>query len=103
LRQLLSDAIAAGVVERRPGQLDKRRIVYCLTEEVRASWDTLFQIAADSLADVLATLEGNALADIDYRIWNPGVSARHQFPERAVCLYLKSARLLAEQTGPRSR
>jgi DNA-binding MarR family transcriptional regulator len=91
LRKLLADAIAEGIVERRYGQLDRRRIVYSLTPRILQCWNNIFCALLSTLPDALQNLSQNELADIDYSVWNPERPAREQFPRRAVYLYLKSA------------
>jgi hypothetical protein len=91
LRQLLSDAIDAGVVVRRPGHIDRRRAVYCATPAVLKAWSRLFDRLSGSLRDVFASFESDMLVEVDYRVWDPAVPAQDQAPARAVLRHLKSA------------
>jgi hypothetical protein len=91
LRQLLSDAIDAGVVVRRPGHIDRRRAVYCATPAVLKAWSRLFDKLSGSLQDVFASFESNMLVEMDYRVWDPAVPAQDQAPARSVLRHLKSA------------
>jgi hypothetical protein len=91
LRQLLSDAIDAGVVVRRAGHIDRRRAVYCATPAVLKAWSHLFDKLSGSLQDVFASFESDKLVEVDYRDWDPAVPAQKQTPSRAVLRHLKSA------------
>jgi hypothetical protein len=91
LRQLLADGIAEGVIERRCGHIDKRRLVYCGTPALLRAWMLLYDRLAESLPEVFGSFSSNELVDIDYRVWDPSLPARDQTPPRAVSKYLKSA------------
>jgi hypothetical protein len=100
LRQLLSDAIDAGVVVRRPGHIDRRRAVYCATPAVLKAWSHLFDKMSGSLEDVFASFESDMLVEVDYRVWDPSLPAQDQAPSRAVLRHLKSAVRAVEAREP---
>lgn len=91
LRQLLADAIGEGIVERRCGHHNKRRVVYCATPKLLAAWGLLFDNMSKCITNVFSNLGADRLADIDYRTFDPNVSAQDQAPPPADTLYLKSA------------
>jgi len=91
LRHLLADAIAEGLVERRRGHNNKRRVVYCATPKVLHAWRMLFDSLNRTLASVFSEFGCDALVDIDYSRFDPRRPARSQIPPAADTLYLKSA------------
>lgn len=91
LRHLLADAIAEGLVERRRGHNNKRRVVYCLTPNVLSAWQILFDSLGQSLASVFSEFSYATLVDVDYSKFDPRRPARSQIPPPADSLYLKSA------------
>jgi hypothetical protein len=100
LRQLLADAIEEGLVERRCGHHNKRRLVYCATPQLLDAWMMLFDNMSKCITDVFSNLGGEKLADLDYRTFDPNLSAQHQAPPPSDTLYLKSANHVALETPP---
>lgn len=91
LRQLLADAISKGLVERRSGHRDKRRVVYCATPKVVDAWQRLFDDLNQGLAAAFSEFGSATLVDIDYSRFDPRRPAQSQIPPPADSLYLKSA------------
>lgn len=80
LRMLINDAIDAGLVEQLPvtPELDRRRRSYQLTAPVVRAWETLIDAQTRSMEDVLTHFDAGALANVDYRKWDPDKPASDQ-------------------------
>jgi DNA-binding MarR family transcriptional regulator len=80
LRMLINDAVAEGLIEQLPvaGSLDRRCRSYRLTPQVVEAWGALMAALHKSMSDVLGEFDAGALANTDYRRWNPDVPALDQ-------------------------
>lgn len=80
LRMLINDAVAEGLIEQLPvaGSLDRRCRSYRLASPVIEAWETLMKALHRSISDVLDEFDAGALANADYRRWDPAVPAHDQ-------------------------
>jgi len=80
LRMLIRDAMAAGLVEQQPltNELDKRCRSYRLKPQVVDAWEALISTLNESVGDVLGNFDPGALANADYRRWDPTRPAQDQ-------------------------
>lgn len=78
LRMLINDGIARGLIIQGQGIRDKRCRKYALTPAVVAAWEALTNSARTSLPDILQHFDPGALANTDYRRWDPARPASEQ-------------------------
>jgi len=82
LRMLISDAVQEGLIVQQPSEKDHRRHSYRLTKPVIEAWEALTLALRASLPGALEQLDPGALANIDYRTWDPDAPACDQIDER---------------------
>jgi len=75
---LLNDAVAEGLVICEQGKRDRRCRRYRLTPAVVNAWERLIGALGSSLSEVLTEFDAGALANVDYREWNPAIPAALQ-------------------------
>ena len=80
LRMLINDAMAEGLIEQLPiaGEIDRRCRSYRLTPPVVHAWEALMASLNASVGDVLRQFDAGALANADYRKWDPSRPAGEQ-------------------------
>jgi hypothetical protein len=80
LRMLINDAMAEGLIEQQPisGEIDRRCRSYRLTLPVVQAWEALMATLNSSVGDVLGHFDAGALANADYRKWDPARPAGEQ-------------------------
>jgi hypothetical protein len=80
LRMLINDAVADGLIEPQPvaEAVDRRCRSYRLTPPVISAWEALTAALGKSIGAVLEQFEPGALANADYRKWDPDMPARDQ-------------------------
>ena len=80
LRMLINDAIAQGLIEQLPvtAGLDRRCRSYKLTAPVVQAWEALMCTLNQSISGILDEFDPGALANIDYRKWDPDRPAGEQ-------------------------
>jgi len=80
LRMLINDAIAKRLIEQLPvtADVDRRCRSYRLTDPVVLAWEALMSAQDKSMADVHSAFDPGALANIDYRKWDPDRPADEQ-------------------------
>jgi len=77
---LINDGIAEGLIEQLPvtPDLDRRCRSYRLTDPVVRAWEALMSALDKSMADILGEFDPGALANTDYRKWDPDRPALEQ-------------------------
>jgi hypothetical protein len=84
LRMLINDAMGEKLIEQLPitGSLDRRCRSYRLTLPVIEAWEALSAALRTSMRGVLDQFEPGALANVDYRKWDPAVDPSYQVDPR---------------------
>ncbi len=84
LRMLINDAVGEKLIEQLPvtGSLDRRCRSYRLTLPVIEAWEALSDALRTSMRGVLDQFDPGALANVDYRKWDPDVAPRDQADPR---------------------
>ena len=82
LRMLIRDAMSEGLIELLPRPTDGRIRSYRLTQRTIEAWEALVRRMETTLPDVMASFGPDALANVDYRAWNPKRRAAAQTPLR---------------------
>jgi hypothetical protein len=80
LRMLIRDAMSEGLVELLPPTIDGRIRSYRLTPRAIEAWEALVRRMESALPDVMHSYGPDALANVDYRAWNPKSRAATQIP-----------------------
>jgi hypothetical protein len=80
LRMLIRDAMSEGLVELLPPATDARTRSYRLTPRAVEAWEALVRRMESTLPDVMHSYGPDALANVDYRAWNPKGRAASQIP-----------------------
>jgi hypothetical protein len=80
LRILVQDAIAEGLIEQQSveNSSDRRCRSYKVTPKVVNAWEALVETMGRSVGDAFRAFDPGALANVDYREWNPEQPARLQ-------------------------
>lgn len=80
LRMLINDAIEEGLIELLPitNEIDRRCRSYRLSPPVIRAWEALTENLMGSMGEVLRQFDAGALANADYRKWDPAIPARAQ-------------------------
>ncbi len=78
LRMLINDGMAQGLIMQQQGVRDRRCRKYAVTPAVVEAWEALTSTARGALPDVLTQFDPGALANADYRRWDPGKPASDQ-------------------------
>jgi DNA-binding MarR family transcriptional regulator len=78
LRMLINDAIAEGLIEQQPIETDRRCRSYRLMPPVIRAWEALTGSLLGSMRGVFEQFDAGALANVDYRKWDPATPARDQ-------------------------
>jgi DNA-binding MarR family transcriptional regulator len=71
LRMLIRDAVADGLIVQQRGSRDRRCRKYAVTPTVVEAWEALTETLRNSLPDILDQFDPGALANADYRRWDP--------------------------------
>jgi len=82
LRMLIRDAMSEGLIELLPRPTDGRIRSYRLTPRAIEAWEALVRRMESTLPDVMLSFGPDALANVDYRAWNPKRRAAAQIPLR---------------------
>jgi hypothetical protein len=80
LRMLINDAVEEGLIELQPipSEIDRRRRSYRLTPPVIRAWEGLTESLLGSMGEIFEQFDAGALANVDYRNWDPSIPAHDQ-------------------------
>jgi DNA-binding MarR family transcriptional regulator len=80
LRMLINDAVEEGLIEQQPidNENDRRCRSYRLMPPVIHAWEALTTNLLGSMGGIFEQFDADALANVDYRKWDPAVPARDQ-------------------------
>jgi hypothetical protein len=80
LRMLINDAMAEGLVEQLPvtSSVDRRCRSYKLSASVVHAWEALMKALEKSIPVIVNEFDADALANTDYRKWDPEKPADEQ-------------------------
>jgi DNA-binding MarR family transcriptional regulator len=78
LRMLINDGMAQGLIVQQHGVRDRRCRKYAVTPAVVEAWEALTNAARGSLPDIFNQFGPGALANADYRRWDPTKPAGDQ-------------------------
>ena len=80
LRMLINDAVEERLIELQPidNEIDRRCRSFRLKPAVIRAWEALTTNMLGSMGEIFEQFDAGALANVDYRKWDPDVPARAQ-------------------------